>query len=150
MASLSFDIYQEFLSTSDAQLETPASFDVKTGVRQGCVMSSILFIIDIDSIINNTTSDIPRGIRLGTFATLEDLTFPPLSPLPRQDQQTPQVRRKHWTKDKHKKSEILTLNVNNPTAIKVEDHILPRTNTFTFLSSKVTTCGGEETDIKQK
>lgn len=50
-------------------------FDVKTGVRQGCVMSSTLFIIAIDWVMRNTTSDIPRGIRWGTFTTLEDLDF---------------------------------------------------------------------------
>lgn len=49
-----------------------------------------------------------------------------------------------------KKSEGMTLNVNNSTAVKVEDHILPCTNTFTYLVSKVTTDGGAETDIKQR
>lgn len=40
-------------------------------------MSSTLFIIHlaIDWITKNTTSDIPRGIRWGTFMTLEDLAL---------------------------------------------------------------------------
>lgn len=58
---------------------------------------------------------------------------------------------KHWTKDKHtKKPEIMTLNVNNPPAVKEEDHILTCTNTCMYLGSKVTTDGGAETDIKQR
>lgn len=36
-----------------------------------------------------------------------------------------------------KKAEVMTLNVNNPTAVKVEDHILPHTSTFTYLGSKL-------------
>jgi len=51
------------------------SFQMKTGVRQGCVMSSTLFIIAIDWVLRQTTADTPRGIRWGTFSTWEDLDF---------------------------------------------------------------------------
>lgn len=49
-----------------------------------------------------------------------------------------------------KSPEAMTLNVNDPPVVKVEDDILPRTNTYTHLGSKVTTDGGAETDIKQR
>lgn len=45
----------------------------KTGVRQGCVMSST--IKANDWIMKNKTPDIPRNIRWGTFTTLKDLDF---------------------------------------------------------------------------
>jgi hypothetical protein len=35
-------------------------------------MSSTLFILAIDWVMRNTTSDITRGIRWGTFSLLED------------------------------------------------------------------------------
>ena len=38
-------------------------------------MSSTLFIIAIDWVMRQTTADIPRGIRWGTFTILEDLNF---------------------------------------------------------------------------
>lgn len=44
----------------------------------------------------------------------------------------------------------MTQHVNNPQVVKVEDHILPCTNTFTYLGSKETTDGGAETDTKQR
>lgn len=44
----------------------------------------------------------------------------------------------------------MTLNVNNPTAVKVEDHILPCTNTFTYFGIEVTTDSWAETDISQR
>ncbi|RUS68725.1 hypothetical protein EGW08_023513 [Elysia chlorotica] len=50
------------------------SFEVKTGVRQGCVMSALLFIT-IDWVMRRTTEDKPRGIRWNLFSTLEDLDF---------------------------------------------------------------------------
>lgn len=56
-------------------LNTSIEFDnVKTGVRQGCVKSSTLFILAINWVLN-TTSDIPRGITWDTFTTNEDLDF---------------------------------------------------------------------------
>jgi hypothetical protein len=39
------------------------------------VTSSTLFILAINWVMRNTTSDIPRGIRWGTFSILEDLGF---------------------------------------------------------------------------
>ncbi|XP_065926118.1 uncharacterized protein [Magallana gigas] len=139
---------------------TSSEFDVKTGVRQGCVMSSTLFIIIIDWIMKNTTSDIPRGIRWGTFTTLEDMDFADYIDIFFHSDQHIQdkTNRLHkyagsiGLKISTKKSEVMTLNVNNPTAVKVDDHILPHTSTFTYLDSKVTTDGGhgEETDIEQR
>lgn len=44
----------------------------------------------------------------------------------------------------------MTLNVNNPQGIKMDNHILPFTNNFTYLGSTVTTDGGADRDIKQR
>ncbi|XP_061188858.1 uncharacterized protein LOC133197034 [Saccostrea echinata] len=137
---------------------TSIEFDVKTGVRQGCVMSSTLFIIAIDWVMKNTTFDIQRGIRWGTFTTLEDLDFADDIALFSHSHQHIQDKtsRLHkyagsiGLKINTKKTEVMTLNVNNPQAVKVENHILPCTNTFTYLGSKVTTDGGAETDIKER
>ena len=49
-------------------------FQVKTGVRQGCVMSAVLFNIAIDWVMRQATEDQKRGIR-PSFSTLEDLDF---------------------------------------------------------------------------
>ena len=38
-----------------------SSFDVKTGVREGCPMSALLFNLTIDWMMRQTTSDRPRG-----------------------------------------------------------------------------------------
>ena len=46
---------------------------VKTGVRQGCILSAVLFSVVIDWVIRRTTEDQPRGIRWTLFDTLEDL-----------------------------------------------------------------------------
>ena len=51
------------------------SFPVLSGVRQGCVMSSLLFNITIDRVMRQTTQDKNRGIRWNLFTNLDDLDF---------------------------------------------------------------------------
>ena len=47
-------------------------FQVKTGVGQGCVMSSILFNLAIDWVMRKTTEDAKRGFRWKINTVLED------------------------------------------------------------------------------
>ena len=51
------------------------NFQVKTGVRQGCVTSAVLFNLVIDCVMRRIIEDQPRGIRWTLFDTLEELDF---------------------------------------------------------------------------
>ena len=44
----------------------------KTNVRQGCVISTILFLVFIDFVISDVTDDQPAGLVWGLTARLED------------------------------------------------------------------------------
>jgi hypothetical protein len=48
---------------------------VKSGVRQGCTRSPILFVVVINWVMPKTTSDKPRGVQWTLFSQLEDLDF---------------------------------------------------------------------------
>ena len=48
---------------------------MKSDVRQGCILSPILFLVVIDWVMRKTTSDKPRGIQWTLFSQLEDLGF---------------------------------------------------------------------------
>ncbi len=50
-------------------------FPVESGVRQGCILSPILFLLTIDWIMRKTTADKARGIQWTLFSQLEDLDF---------------------------------------------------------------------------
>ena len=50
-------------------------FSVKTGVRQGCVISQALFLIVIDWVMRKATEDQPRGLVLSPTARLDDCDF---------------------------------------------------------------------------
>lgn len=109
----------------------------KTGVREGWVMSSTLnaniWIMKIK------TPDIPRNNRWNTFTTLEDIDFAVNIALFSHSyhyiQYKTNILHKYAgsirLKNQYWKSEVMIPNVNNPTALKVEYHILPHTMTFT-------------------
>ena len=57
------------VGSSDLRLE------VKSGARQGFIMSGLLFIVAIDWITSRATQDARRGIRWTPFTQLEDLDY---------------------------------------------------------------------------
>ena len=134
------------------------SFEVKTGVRQGCVMSALLFNIAIDWVMKQTTQDAPRGIRWTLFSTLEDLNFADDLALLSHTSDHMQEKTSRLNESaqqiglriSRRKSEVMTLNINNPQGIKVGEEELPTTEEFTYLGSTVRNDGGAGKDIKNR
>jgi hypothetical protein len=50
----------------------PDSFEVKTGVRQSCILSRFLFLLDIDWIMKTTTTVRNTGIHWRLWMQLDD------------------------------------------------------------------------------
>ena len=50
-------------------------FDIKTGVRQGCLMSGFFFLLVIDWVMRKTLSEGNTGIRWRFTEKLDDLDF---------------------------------------------------------------------------
>ena len=51
------------------------SFEIKTGVRQGCLLSPFLFLLVIDWIMKTVTSNRNNGIQWTLLTQLDDLDF---------------------------------------------------------------------------
>ncbi|RUS74991.1 hypothetical protein EGW08_017258 [Elysia chlorotica] len=134
------------------------SFEVKTGVRQGCVMSALLFNITIDWVMRRTTEDKSRGIRWNLFSTLEDLDFADdlaLLSHTHNHMQEKTARLSNFAKQvglkiNKKKTEVMMLNISNQSPIEVNGENLPTTEEFTYLGSKVRHDGGAGTDIQSR
>ena len=130
-------------------------FEVKTGVRQGCVMSTVLFTLVIDWVMRKTTEDTPRGIRWTLFSTLEDLDFADdlaLLSHTHQHMQDKTNRLHNFGQNiglqiSTRKTETMTLNITTPAPIKVNSTDLPQTDRFAYLGSIIRPVGGTKEDI---
>ena len=75
MVRVKADIYEDFECTAIDRIETSEWFKIKSGVKQGCVMSGFLFLLALDWIMRKVTADKRRGIRWKFTTVLEDLDF---------------------------------------------------------------------------
>ena len=133
-------------------------FDVKTGVRQGCVMSAILFNVTIDWVMRKTTEKTPRGIRWSLFSRLEDLDFADdlaLLSHTHNDMQEKTNELNKFSKQiglkiNERKTETMTMNVTSPKHIQLNNLNLQQTEKFTYLGSIIRPEGGTKEDINNR
>ena len=117
------------------------SFPVLSGVRQGYMMSALLFNITIDWVMRQTTQDKNRGIRSNLFTNLDDLNFADDLALLSHTHSHIQEKtsRLHiYAKQvglniSKRKTEVMTINIEDPAPVKVEEDPLPYTDQFTYI-----------------
>ncbi|KAL5007014.1 hypothetical protein ScPMuIL_015820 [Solemya velum] len=134
------------------------SFHVKSGVRQGCVMSSLLFILSIDWVMRSSLSDKNAGIRWTLFSYLEDLDHADdlalLSNLENNMQdKTSRLQQNAASIGLNiniKKTEVMALNCRVPPDIEINGNHLKCSSSFTYLGSTVTSEGGVDKDIQSR
>ena len=118
-------------------------------------MSALLFNITIDWVMRQTTQDKNIGIRWNLFTNLDDLNFAyDLALLSHMHSHIREKTNRLHTYAKQvglkinkRKTEVMTLNVQNPAPVKVEEDPLPYTDQFTYLSSTVRHDGGAGSNI---
>ena len=133
-----------------------SSFEVKTGVRQGCVMSALLFNLVIDWVMRNTTEDEARGIRWDLFSKLEDLDFADDLALLSHTHQHIQEKTERLNKFGNqvglrinaRKTELMILNTADPLPVKLGNNELQVADKFTYLGSIIQPKGGTQEDIR--
>ena len=132
-------------------------FVVHTSVRQGCVMSTLLFNLVVDSIMRLTTEDQIRGVRWTPFTYLEDLDYADelalLSHTHTHIQEKTQ-RLNTFAKQvglniSSKKIEIMALNTANTRPVQIDNEEHPHTD-ISYLGSIVSRDGGTDMDIQSR
>ena len=131
---------------------------IKSLVRQGCVMSGLLFNVVIDWVLCRTTEGRRRGIRWSLTSVLEDLDYADdivLLSHSSGDMQDKTDRLNIFAQQvglniSTRKTEMMAVNTTTPVPITVGQHQLTATQSFTYLGSKVCHDGGANLDIKQR
>ena len=135
------------------------SFSVRSGVRQGCILSPILFNIALDYIIRQTTQNAQHGIQWTLFSQLEDLDYAddiaPLSTTANHLQRKAHIltenARKTGLQINQKKTEkVMCMNRKERPQIKIDEEELEVVTDFTYLGSTISVKNSVEKDISAR
>ncbi|VDP53795.1 unnamed protein product [Schistosoma margrebowiei] len=134
------------------------SFEVKTGIKQGCLFSPFLFLLVIDWIMKTSTSEEKRGIQSTSKMQLDDLDFADDMAILSQMQQQMQEKTNRVAAasaavgfNMHKgKSMILRYNTECTNPITIDGEDLEDVQTFTYLGSIIDEQGGSDADVKAR
>ena len=134
------------------------SFAVKSGVRQGCIISPILFLVAIDWVMRKTTSDRSRGITWGMFSKLEDLDFADDIALlsPKQEHMQEKTTRlcdfasQTGLQINARKTKEMRLNTTSNDRLVADCIHIEQVDNFTYLGAVVSTADPTQKDIKNR
>ena len=134
------------------------SFEVKTGVKQGCLLSPFLFLLTIDWIMKTTTESKRRGIQWTLWSQLEDLDFADdlalLSHSHRQMKEKTQdlerISQSTGLKVHPGKTKVLKMNTSVKGDIKINEVPIEEVTSFTYLGSIIDGSGGTISDVKAR
>eukprot|EP00105_Crassostrea_gigas_P005380 XP_011418958.1 PREDICTED: uncharacterized protein LOC105322117 [Crassostrea gigas] len=138
--------------------DTSVEFEIKTGVRQGCLLSHFLFLLAIDWIMRETTAGKRNGIQWNLMNQLEDLDFAEdlalLSHTYDQMQEKTSILINNASKTglriNKEKTKLMRINTNNINSIEIDNTQLENVTSFTYPGSVANHSGGTEEDVKSR
>ena len=132
-------------------------FVVETGVRQGCLLSPLIFSLVIDWVMKSATSP-PRGIQWTLTQRLDDLDFADdicvLSHTKREMQEKTwrlqEFAKRTGLEINIEKTKAMKINVKQSAPITLDNRPIEEVQKFTYLGSCISIDGGTEEDLKTR
>ena len=130
-------------------------FKVKTGVKQGDVMSGFIFLIVVDWIMRNITAENKTGIRWNFTSKLEDLDFADdialmslyYTHMQTKARQLNQFAARTGLRINKNKNKILRINSKCENRILIDDQKIKEVDKYNYLGANVSKQGGGGDDI---
>ena len=134
------------------------SFQVRTGVKQGCLLSPFIFLMAIDWIMKTSTENSKTGICWTFKEHLEDLDYADDIGLLSHRYQDAQNKLNRVSIEAGKiglkinvnKTEVMKINNKQTTPIQLEGNSIKVTDKFSYLGSIVSETGGTDEDIRSR
>jgi len=151
-------LYSDFSARVICGSTLSEEFELKTGVKQRCLLSPLLFTFCIDWVMRETTKNKQTGISWTMSEMLEDLDFADdialLSHRHRDMQEkTNQLvtsAAKIGLKINVAKTKIMKINTRADEPITLDGISIEEVNNFVYLGSKITTDGDSEVDVQAR
>ena len=119
------------------------TFEVKTGVRQECILSPLIFVMVIDWIIRKAVKQNQNGIQWTFTKQLDDLDFA-------DDICLLSHTHKHMQKKSIQKTKLLKVNSTQQAKVQLKGKDIEEDNKFTYMGSVVTDKGRTNEDVKNR
>ena len=151
-------LYDGFTCTVIDEGEITERFPVVTGVKQGCCMSGLLFLMVIDWVMRKTVDGQRTGIRWDFTMLLEDIDYADnlLLLTSRADHMQEKTARleenagRVGLKLNPQKCKWMKVNSRNNERLRVRESMVEEVDSFTYLGAQVTKDGGATLDIKKR
>ena len=150
------NMYEGFTDHVIFNGQVSEGFQIGTGVRQGCLLSPLLFLIAIDWTMKRSTEHHRTGIQWNLFSQLEDLDFADdlalLSETHKHMQQkTERLQEKSsqlGLKINGGKTKVMKVNSRSSEPISLESGTVEEVQDFIYLGSNISTNGGADKDVE--
>ena len=158
LINLSKVFYGDFKCSVMDEGETSEWFDMKTGVKQGCNMSGLLFLIAMDWIMRRSMKNGKTGIRWNFHNKLDDLDFADDVALLSSTKQHIKMKTTKLVEESERlglkvnvgKTKVLRINARNEGKIYIKGEEIEDVTSFIYLGAAVTPEGGGMGDMKNR
>jgi len=152
------ELYEDFTCQVIHEGRMSDDFKVTTGVRQGCLLSPLLFLVVLDWVTRTAYADSGKGIQWTLMSKLEDLEFADdlallahrLQHMQEKMTALKEASQRVGLQISQEKTKVLQINTRQQEAIVIEDKVVEEVEEFVYLGSVISQTGGTEEDVRSR